>query len=241
MIKKLILTALLSGIIAGTILTGLQAFKTVPLIHQAEQYESKDLIIYSKAKHLNNVEHKSKDIHHKGMNEEDMWSPNDGIERTTYTLISNIVLAIGFSFILLSLYLYINNLNIKKAIVSGIVGYLVFFALPSLGLHPELPGTLAASLHDRQTWWIDTVLASAIGFLILFFNKNNLFKLMAIFIIALPHIVGAPHSSIHAGTAPFEMLESFEISSFITNGIFWIILSIITVILFNKQKLKVEN
>jgi len=238
MIKRIILISLISGFIGGILLTGLQFIKTVPLIHQAEIYEGNDLIIYSKSHTNINAPIKATMDHE--MNE-NVWSPKDGFQRTSFTFISNIVLAIGFSFILCAVYLFVNNIDTKKAIIVGVVSYLTFFALPSLGLHPELPGTVAASLNDRQTWWIATVIASALGFSLLFFNKNTIIRFAGVLIIAIPHIIKAPLPNIHAGTAPYTMLQEFEYTSFITNAVFWILLSIITFLFFKKQNIQFNN
>jgi len=233
MIKKFILISLLSGFISALGLTALQLFNTIPLILEAEKYENNNLINYDTSKQIINKNHIEDD-------EKYQWFPENGFERTIYTFISNFVLSVGFSLILLSVYLYINSITIIKGIFTGFIGYLVFFLLPNMGLPAELPGTVASSLDNRQIWWIGTVVISFVGFTIIFFNKNKVLRIVAIFLILLPHIITAPHALIHAGRAPYEMLKHFEINSTITNGIFWIILSFVTIILFKKYNIK-EN
>ena len=233
MLKKLILTAILSGLIGGIALNTLQFMTTIPLIHHAEVFEGKGLINYTN-QHKVSTAMASKIQKKPTTIEEEAWAPQDGTERTVWTLIADIILATGFSFILLAIYLFINNLTLNKALGIGIVSYGIFFFLPSLGLHPELPGTVAASLNARQTWWIGTVVGSAIGFGLIFFNKNTIVKLIGLAIILLPHIIGAPMPLMHAGSAPYKMLESFEYGSFAINGVFWILLSFVTYT-FNKK------
>ena len=55
MLRQIFLTALLTGVLAGFILTSLQSVKIIPLILAAEQYEDEELIIYPSSK---GIEHK---------------------------------------------------------------------------------------------------------------------------------------------------------------------------------------
>lgn len=242
MIRQIFLTAILTGLLAGLALTSIQSIKVIPLILAAEQYEDGELITYSShkqtASHKETTAHKNvtRDHTHEAKEEhshdKEAWGPEDGFERLFYTFIANVFLATGWTFLLCVVYMYLNNLNIIKGIIAGTVGYLTFFVLPSIGLSPELPGTLAASLEHRQAWWIGTVLSSALGFVILFFNKNRVYQIIALGIILLPHIIGAPVPDVHAGSAPLEMFNSYVNATFISNGIFWMLLGAISVTLF---------
>lgn len=241
MIRQIFLTALLTGVLAGFILTSLQSVKVIPLILAAEKYEDGKLITYSS--HSKKASHKEVSSHNHGeekvvleehSHEEEAWGPKDGLERLFYTFIANTFLASGWSFLLCVVYMYVNNINILKGVTAGIVGYLTFFALPSIGLSPELPGTLASALEHRQIWWIASVLCSAIGFAILFFSRNRIYQICALILVLLPHLIGAPVPDIHGGTAPLEMFNTFVNATFITNGIFWIILGAISVTLFKR-------
>jgi len=51
----------------------------------------------------------------------------------------------------------------NSGLLWGAAGFLIFSGSPALGLPPELPGMTAAALDARQTWWIGTVIATAIG------------------------------------------------------------------------------
>ena len=216
--------------IGGSSLTFIQSIKIIPLILQAEKYEGGNINIYDKSNEIKKIINKD--------TEEEHWKPENGFERLFYTVIANIFLSIGLSFILCAVYLFLDDLRVEKGIFVGIVGYISFFVLPSLGLEPEIPGTLAAPLHDRQIWWIFTVIVSSVGFIIIFFNKNTFYKLLGVILILIPHIIGAPIPLQEGGTASQKMLYEFINAAYIANGLFWIILALTTMIIFKKLQIK---
>jgi len=249
MIRQIFLTALLTGLLAGFVLTSLQSVKVIPLILAAEEFEGGEIVTYgsndsshqeTKADHHNGEivtehSHENDDKATKShSHDEEAWGPADGYERLFFTFVANVFLATGWSFLLCAVYMNVKDITVAKGIIAGIVGYLTFFALPSIGLSPELPGTLAAALEHRQAWWIAAVLCSAIGFTVLFFSRNRAYQLAALALVLLPHVIGAPVPDVHGGTAPEVMFDSYVNATFITNGIFWVILGAISVTLFKK-------
>jgi cobalt transporter subunit CbtA len=106
----------------------------------------------------------------------------------------------------------------------GIAGYLVFFVAPAVGLPPELPGTEAAPLRDRQVWWTATVIFSAAGLGLAAFATNIFLRVVGFALIAAPHIVGAPLPVIHGGTAPPELAREFTRAAYVANAAFWLAL-----------------
>jgi len=249
MIRQIFLTALLTGVLAGFVLTSLQSVKVIPLILAAEEFEGGEITTYgshqSTKEEINSDHHDAEAAaaHDHETNvlatdghshDEEAWGPADGFERLFFTFVANVFLATGWSFLLCAVYMNVKNNNVIKGITAGIVGYLTFFALPSIGLSPELPGTLAAALEHRQTWWITTVACSAIGFAVIFFTRNKAYQVAALALVLLPHIIGAPVPDVHGGTAPEVMFNDYVNATFITNGIFWVILGAISVTLFKK-------
>ena len=106
MISKAFMTVLFTGFIAGIIVTGVQMLKVTPLILQAETYELDEVAI----KHTHatlGIEHehnlngvildnhlKVKDVHdvqtEVSTDIEERWMPADGMERSFFTMVSNI-------------------------------------------------------------------------------------------------------------------------------------------------------
>lgn len=243
MIRQIFLSALISGFIAGIFLTGIQSLKVTPLILAAEVFEDGELITYTTKNHNNSNIQKTNNHHdekahvHDNSHEHETGAHDN--ERLFYSLITNIFLACGFAFILSSIYLYIKELNIRNGLISGFVVYLCVFALPSLGLSPELPGTLAAQLQDRQIWWVSTVVLSSFAFIILFFNKNKIYQALSIILLFLPHIIGAPMPNVHGGTAPQAMFEEYILVTYITNAFFWLFLGAISISFFKRFQEKI--
>ena len=106
------------------------------------------------------------------------------------------------------------------------VGFAVFFASPSLGLAPEIPGTLAADLLDRQIWWIGAALSAAIGLGAVILAPQPSYKVLGAVLVFVPHIIGAPHPDVIGGNAPQALANQFVVASAITNAVFWAVLGV---------------
>ena len=126
--RKLVAASLLAGFLAGLLLSLIQHYQTVPLILAAEQFETPD------------PEH----IHD--------WQPEDGWQRNTFTLLFNGLTGFGFALLVTAAMYWRGTSGYLPGLGWGLAGFLVFFAAPSLGLPPELPGTDSADLHNRQGW-----------------------------------------------------------------------------------------
>ena len=67
-----------------------------------------------------------------------------------------------------------------------------FFVAPALlGIHPEIPGTVAPSLEHRQAWWIFCAVFTCVGLLVLYYGKG-FYKSIGLVLLVAPHMVGAP-------------------------------------------------
>ena len=98
MISKSVMTVLLTGFIAGILVTGAQILRVTPLIFQAETFELGEVTVQhthlvsgiSHQHNLNGValyKHlQIKDVHDfqntASIDQEQRWSPADGMERT---------------------------------------------------------------------------------------------------------------------------------------------------------------
>jgi cobalt transporter subunit CbtA len=101
--------------------------------------------------------------------------------------------------------LFGRTVNPRDGVLWGVAGYAVIQALPSLGLPPQLPGTLSADVVQRQIWWISTIVASGIGLGLLAYGRNLLWALVAIALLVAPHLIGAPEIEGYWGYAPPEL------------------------------------
>lgn len=250
MFKQIVFSSVVSGLVAGMLITVIQLVTVIPMVFEAETYETagssaQGVIIYAINKsaqgsatqgtvqvHDSSHGHAEGDHHH-GANE---WAPEDGFERNFYTTMTNVLAAIGFALFLTICYLFVGNIDWRKGLLWGLGGFVVFQLAPALGLPPELPGTEAASVSARQLWWVATVLATSAGLLLLVFNSSSLFKIAGMLLISLPHLIGAPQPEIHSALAPPELTTNFIMVTMMVGCVFWVMLGGLTGYTFLKFK-----
>ena len=223
MFRRIVFSACLAGLFAGVLLTAIQQLQVAPIIAEAEAYEAAGPAAETTHTHADGSSH-----------EHDPWSPKDGLERTFWTGVANIGMAVGFAFLLGAAFSLRDTVNWRQGILWGLGGYAAFFALPALGLAPELPGTEAAALEDRKAWWLITVTLSATGVALLGLARDWPWKAIAVVLIAIPHLIGAPHPDTHATSAPPELVRTFIVATAIANAVFWVVLGAGSAIAFKK-------
>ena len=153
------------------------------------------------------------------------WAPENGAERTFYTAISNIVTGIAFSLMLVAVYLLRGkHVDINSGLLWGTAGFVVFSVAPALGQPPELPGMTAVALESRQVWWFGTVLVTVIGIGLFTETKTIIPKIAAVALLAVPHIIGAPHPHLLKSLIPAELSAQFAVASLVTSAFFWMVL-----------------
>jgi cobalt transporter subunit CbtA len=200
--------ALLAGFIASTLVSAVQMLRVMPLILEAEVFEAAD-----------HSEHAADGA---------TWSPEDGVGRTAYTIVANLLVGLGFGLLLVGAFVLAEtagrSIDAFRGFLWGLAGFLVFALAPSVSLAPELPGTAAAELSARQVWWIGTAGATALGLGLIAFGRPPWVKALALPVMTLPHLIGAPQPSEHGSSAPVELAREFVIASLATTGLFWIAL-----------------
>lgn len=228
--NKIFLVALFSGVLAGLLLAGLQHFTVIPMILEAETYET------SGAEEITGVDETS--ITH---NEKEAWSPEDGAQRTFFTATNSVIVGIGFGLLLAACYAIRRNIQWQHGILWGLAGFVAFHLAPSFGLPPELPGDAAAQLEQRQVWWVLTVLLTALGLWIIAFQPKPYLKLFGVALLALPHVFGAPQPEVHHGLAPDSLRSAFRITSLATNAVFWIVLGAISAYVYTRLEARTKD
>lgn len=204
-------------------LTVIQQTHVTPIILQAEVYE--DTAKQDAAAPVSVSHHPDSAHAHDHAHDHEEWKPENGWERSLWTALANISLAVGFGLFLGAAFSQSTTpVNWRAGLLWGLAGYTVFFVAPSLGLPPELPGTSSAPLDERQTWWTMTVAMTALGLALLVFARNWKIKLLGVVSLIIPHFVGAPQSLVHASAAPVELTHSFFYATAIANAIFWLAL-----------------
>lgn len=236
-LRQIVLTAVIAGLAAGLLLTGLQRIAVVPIILEAETYEQ------AAAPHAHGHDAAAgaanATAHEQNQHQHDAAPPDpgqaagdeasdEGGGRFWLTLIANLVGGAGFGLLLaagMSLVAAIGrHIDWKKGLLWGLAGYGAFQLAPALGLPPEIPGAAVAELGARQGWWIMTVLLTGIGFAWAAFAPRPWMKALAAVPIVIPHLIGAPAPAHHGGLAPETLATQFIYAALITNFVFWLAL-----------------
>ena len=228
MIKRIAQTAGFTGLLAALLLTLLQSFWVAPLILQAESFEKAPPASEMVHEHAAGAAAHSHDAQ--------AWEPEDGWQRVLSTTGGNLVVAVGFALMLAGLYTLRAPTRTAQGLLWGLAGYATFVLAPTLGLPPELPGTAAADLTLRQTWWIGTAASTAAGLALIVFGRNWLLKGLGLAILAVPHVIGAPQPQVHSMLAPEALEAQFKIASQLTNVAFWLALGLISAWLFRRNR-----
>lgn len=224
--KRIVSAAALAGFLAGLLLTAVQQVQVIPVLLKAEVYEEAAAAVAS---------HSGRE-HPAAGHENEAWQPANGWERTVFTAVSNVVLAIGFALLLgAAISLRGGRTGWRSGLLWGMAGYAVFFVAPSLGLPPEVPGTEAARLIDRQLWWVMTVVFTAAGLALLAFARTWGGKMLGAILLSVPHVIGAPQPQIHGSAAPIELANAFLYATVLANAVFWVALGSLVGFFYKKM------
>jgi cobalt transporter subunit CbtA len=149
-------------------------------------------------------------------------TPDNGLERTLFTTLANVLTGIGFALILTACFaLAGREVTGRVGVLWGIAGFTVASLAPALGLPPELPGTMAADLTARQSWWLLCAAATAAGLWMMVFRHGAAWTVLGAVLIAAPHLAGAPQPDGMGGSVPPELAAHFVSASLATAAVFW--------------------
>lgn len=223
--RQIFAAALAAGIIAGVLISGVQEFTTTPLILHAEEFEGSATAPNPSLARAVLDEDGSYFIPVHSGEDHEAWAPEDGLERSLFTAGTNILVGVGFALLLTAAYsLWGKPVDGRTGVIWGVAGFAIFTMAPSLGLPPEVPGSMAAELTARQGWWLAAAGATAFGLWAMVFGGSWLMRIAGILVLALPHLIGAPHPEAIGGNPPPELAGHFAAASIIVAGIFWAML-----------------
>ena len=201
--RRLFLCALAVGLLTGLFDSLMQRWQVVPLIAAAELLET--AAEPSPAPVAQHAHTHADGAAHSHTANADVWMPQAGAERTAYTVLANVLNAVGTALLLLALMAFAQRQRAAPAqpapptvgttvghgLLWGAAAWVCLFALPALGLPPELPGMQAAELHARQLWWALAAASGAGGLAVLFMVPGN-WRVLGLAALVLPFAVGAP-------------------------------------------------
>jgi cobalt transporter subunit CbtA len=228
MLRETILSAVVAGIVAALLLTLVQSVWVTPLILQAETYEDAAEAAVS---HHDSAPSSAGHDHDPAA-----WKPQEGLQRTLFTFGANLLMGVGYAFVLVAFYLlWREPKNALWGAAYGVGGFVVFFAAPGMGLPPELPGTAAAELTTRQEWWVLTAVASGAGLIVFFSASKWWVRVLALALLVAPHLIPAPQPAVEASLVPDELQSRFRLATIFCNAVFWLSLGLASSIVFRKM------
>jgi cobalt transporter subunit CbtA len=203
LLRRIFFCALLVGLCGGLVHSAIQRWQVVPLILAAEAFESTaqpESPTHAQEhahEHAHEGGHDAAHAHDHAATE---WAPSDGLERTGWTLVANVLSGTGYALLLLPLIALWDRrrggraASWRSGALWGAAAWLCLFAWPALGLPPELPGTAAAALHARQGWWLLSAASAAAGLALLCFGRERVghWRWLGLALLALPLAIGAP-------------------------------------------------
>ncbi|GAD56168.1 CbtA family protein [Limimaricola cinnabarinus] len=216
MLKQIGASALFAGLAAGVLAALLQLWFVVPLLMEAELYET------GARAHFTD-----------GYIGSDAGAPplGDAIGRHLGTIALNIVGWIGFGFVLAAGFALAARrgvrIDARAGLLWGLAGFAALALAPAFGLPPELPGTIAAEVSERQLWWGVTVVATALGLAVMAFGRGPGWLAGGAALIALPHLIGAPHLDRYFGTAAPELGALFATRALGVSAVAWALLGLL--------------
>ncbi|XOZ34818.1 CbtA family protein [Halomonadaceae bacterium KBTZ08] len=232
MFRSFILSACLIGAVAGVLLTAIQSFGVTPILLSAEQFEG--AAAQPEAADAHGHDHDHGGHAHGG----DGWAPSDGGERLFFTGLSNVLAGVGFTAVMLVLMNQLHErgrlrLTPLHGLLLGLIGYLVVFVAPSLGLPPEVPGANSAALATRQLWWVTTVILAATGLGLLCLASGwkralglPLLGLPYLFVPAHPEGPLFSHPDPEAVSTLHALHHDFIWATGLTNLAFWLVVGL---------------
>jgi cobalt transporter subunit CbtA len=216
MIARVLIAALLAGLVAGLAAAAVQLHKVTPLILEAETYEG------SAAGGHSHVEEGHD--HGTGDHEHAAWAPEDGLERSAFTVLANILIGVGWALLLVGGFvLSRRRIDWRSGLLWGLGGFAAFALLPAIVLPPEVPGAAAAPLATRQALWFGVALSGAAGLAFLAFARHLAVRVLGAVLVLAPLFIATPHGEGH-GSVPPELAAQFVTASLGMAAVFWIVL-----------------
>ncbi|QDZ09370.1 CbtA family protein [Devosia ginsengisoli] len=231
MIRNLFAAALLAALCAGLITAAIQHFRVTPLILHAETFEGEGghshgaEAVAADHEHAEGTADHTHDAVAATEAEPEEWAPADGFERTAYTTLATVLAAAGFALVIGAVSMFAGlPITFANGFLWGIAGFVTFSLAPAYGLAPELPGMPAADLAARQVWWVGTALSTGAACLLLAKTRAGWAFAVAIALVAIPHIIGAPAAPDEPSAVPAHLATEFAAITLGTSLVFWLIL-----------------
>ena len=260
MIGRVLLAAILAGIAAGLVTGVIQHVRVTPLILAAEQYEGMQAAPHDHADapaagdtasvapdsgaaapaaaghdHSKMTGDAAASAGHE--HDANAWMPQEGFERTFYSILTRTLSAVGFALMLAGLS-YLANIPITRGngLIWGVCGFIAVSLAPAIGLPPVLPGVPEADITMRQLWWGGTILCTGLAiWLVVSQSQWQRYLIAAAFAIA-PHVFGAPHIPPGNSPLPAALASEFATISLGLSLVMWLLIGLFLAFTLNPSK-----
>lgn len=210
MIGRILASAAIAGVAVGFLTVALQVAFVTPLILEGELYETGARVHFAT----------------NGITQSPAGAPSAFGEpaRLVSAVAMGVVTVTAFALLLVAAFAIAERfgqpVDGRSGLVWGLAAFTALHLAPAAGLAPELPGMIAAEIGARQLWWVGTVVATGAGIALIAFGTG--WKVVAgIALVALPHLIGAPHLDTYFGVAPPELSAHFAARSLAVAAASW--------------------
>lgn len=208
---RILTSAVLAGAAAGLIAALLQLVFAQPVLLHGEMYESGTLVHFGA-----------------GATSTDPNLPDLDVMRTGLSILFTMLTYTGFGLVIVAAMSMAarqgHGVTARTGLVWGLAGFLAFQFAPGLSLPPEIPGSAAADVAERQIWWGATVAATALALWLIAFGRNWAAWGGAIVLLLAPHLIGAPAPAQFSGPVPPELGALFATRAFGAGLAGWVLL-----------------
>lgn len=212
--RTLVVVAAMAGTMAGLAFSVVQHISTLPLILQAERYETGTAPTHEAALQKDHAAAAT-----------ESWTPASSFERAAYTTLANVIGGIGFALLLVALGELRGGISgWRQGVFWGLGAFAAVTLAPSLGLPPALPAVPAGDLFARQIWWLGTVLCTGGGIALVLFRRSMAAAVLGLALIVAPHIVGAPLPASFESAVPRDIVQRYVSSAVVSAFVFWVLL-----------------
>lgn len=219
---------LLAGCTVGLVAGALHFAFLQDLILQGELYESGEIVHFTDGTEASHGAQKAVNLY---APDRDASGAESLLTRNALTIWFACLIYGGYGLLMAATYQLVRTqgyeITLTRGALWGVAGFTVVQIAPSMGLPPNLPGTIAEGIDLRQLWWFGTMAATAAGLALIVLLRSLPFFALGIAIMAIPHVIGAPELDAFYGVAPPEVAAKFATRVLGVGLTAWVLLGVL--------------
>lgn len=217
MLKQIVTSAVFAGVAAGVLAALLQIALVVPLIMEAELFESGARTHFP--------------VDGSPQSERGAPSVWDEPLRHIYTIGFSAVTFTAYAFFMVAGFVLATRaghvISPKRGIIWGLCGAIAVVIAPAIGMPPEVPGAIGVEVGPRQVWYLSCVALTLVGLTQIAFGGRSRAWITAPIFLAVPHLIGAPTLDTYWGVVPAELASEFVARVMGVALISWVMLGLL--------------